>query len=355
MSESVNKCSPRLTVVMPVFNRPKELVVMVDSILANTFRDFELIAIDDGSEAQTLALLKQYVEHDSRVILLHRAKSPKGAQTCRNIGLENARGEYIIFVDSDDYVTPECFATRLRHISERPELDFMVFPSGGYNSNDGFNPVGHQFGYTVFGDDLCAFLRRTLPFVVWNNIYRTEALREHSIKWDTQLLSLQDSLFNTECLLADMHYDYAHVSPNYGWRVEDNAGSISKRIVTEPHFRSHLYTIEKVYKLVQSKYGHRYDRDLFRGVLYLYNMIFAEGIDDARARLLVDVVRSYSRLGGFILRSQVSFTHVLELILTKRKARVLPMVAYLIWLRRENKRIQERRAQLASGLMESQT
>ena len=72
----------------------------------------------------------EYFAKDERMHYLHRNREPKGPQTCRNIGLENARGEFIIFFDSDDQVFPFTLKKRVEALRSREDLDFMVFPSG---------------------------------------------------------------------------------------------------------------------------------------------------------------------------------------------------------------------------------
>ena len=103
--QMIKSNTPKLSIVMPFYN-PKEMVAeMLDSILANDYYDWELLAIDDGSTPETIGYLKHY-EEDDRIQFVRRTSEPKGAQTCRNMGLHLARGEYIIFFDSDDYVAP---------------------------------------------------------------------------------------------------------------------------------------------------------------------------------------------------------------------------------------------------------
>ena len=117
---------------MPTFNHEEELAVMIDSIKCNTYDNWELLAIDDGSEESTISLLQRYAQEDSRIRLICRSRLPKGAPTCRNIGIDEAQGKYLVFFDSDDYITPDCLGQRVQSIEAHPELDFMVFPSGLY-------------------------------------------------------------------------------------------------------------------------------------------------------------------------------------------------------------------------------
>ena len=85
-----------LSIIIPIFNHKNEVGVMIDSIRNNTFNEWELLAIDDGSDEETLRLISTYMDIDHRIKLIKRVRLPKGAPTCRNIGIENSSGKYIL-------------------------------------------------------------------------------------------------------------------------------------------------------------------------------------------------------------------------------------------------------------------
>ena len=321
---------------MPVFNHPVELKEMLDSILANTYQDWELLAIDDGSEQETLSVLGQYAERDERIRFIRRERLPKGAQTCRNIGLEQAEGEYIIFFDSDDYVAPYCLEQRVEGLDTHPEYDFMVFRSGLYvDGRFHDEAVDHCFGYPIYADDLAAFCQRTLPYIVWNNIYRREALLRVGILWDETLLSLQDGDFNLQSLLAGLRYGYAQTPPDYGYRIAGNVGSISKRRATTAHLESHLYSVEKNYQTVQYKFGDRYNKALFRGVLFIYLMAFTSKEHYGQALKLADIIKRYSPGYGCLFLARIKIHNFLRHLCSNELAKKIIMTDYLLWRRRQ--------------------
>ena len=96
---------PTISVIVPVYNVEPYLRQCVDSILGQTFRDFELILVDDGSPDGCPAICDEYAEKDSRVKVIHKENG--GLSSARNAGLDVAAGEYIAFVDSDDWIHPE--------------------------------------------------------------------------------------------------------------------------------------------------------------------------------------------------------------------------------------------------------
>lgn len=94
--------TPKISVIVPVYNTEKYLHRCVDSILAQTFTDFELLLIDDGSTDSSGAICDEYAQKDSRVRVFHKKNG--GVSSARNLGLDNAKGEWISFVDSDDWI-----------------------------------------------------------------------------------------------------------------------------------------------------------------------------------------------------------------------------------------------------------
>lgn len=97
--------NPIISVIVPVFNVDKYLNQCVDSILNQTFTDFELILVNDGSFDYSYEICKEYAENDSRVRVF--SQENKGLSAARNLGINKARGEFLTFIDSDDYVVTE--------------------------------------------------------------------------------------------------------------------------------------------------------------------------------------------------------------------------------------------------------
>jgi glycosyltransferase involved in cell wall biosynthesis len=98
----MNELNPLISVIVPVYNAEKRLVKCIDSILAQSYIHFELLLINDGSKDSSGTICDAYAQKDNRVKVFHKENG--GASSARNIGIEHATGEYIVFVDSDDYV-----------------------------------------------------------------------------------------------------------------------------------------------------------------------------------------------------------------------------------------------------------
>ena len=319
-----------LSIVMPVFNHTEELKTMFDSILDNSYQDWELLAVDDGSDEVTKEALKQYATQDKRINIIQREREPKGAQSCRNTGFELARGEFIVFFDSDDYVAPYCLEQRVKELSKHPELDFMVFRNGTYYDGQ-FHTEEHKmnFGYPIYKDDIAAFSSRTLPFVVWNNIYRRSSLLKINAVWDVNLLSLQDSDFNIQTLANGLQYSYSVCPPDYGYRINVGSGNISGNINTQKHHASHLYGLRKLYSTIVKKYGSRYNHELFYAALFTLNLLARVG-DASASSEVYNIVRDYCPTYAHFIWLQTKCYAALRKILPTESSRKIAFAPYLI-------------------------
>lgn len=112
-----------LSIIVPVYNTEDYLPKCIDSILAQTFHDFELILIDDGSSDRCGEICDEYAAKDTRIRVIHSEN--RGVSAARNTGLDIAQGEYIGFADSDDWIEPEMYETMIRTAQEN-EVDVVI-------------------------------------------------------------------------------------------------------------------------------------------------------------------------------------------------------------------------------------
>ncbi len=187
-----------VSIVMPVYNRLDLLMATVQSILEQTYSNFELIIIDDGSIEEVLAYLKQIEEINKEINLILNKKS-KGANSCRNIGMDAAKGDFIIFLDSDDILAPFCLEKRIKDFNRHKELDFLAYPCLLFNKDplDNlkiWNPI-------IEGEILDRFLKHDAPFQTSGPIWKNESLKKSRVRWDEKLVGWQDWKFHIENLV----------------------------------------------------------------------------------------------------------------------------------------------------------
>lgn len=116
---------PLISVIIPVYNTERYLKECLDSVLAQTFQDIEVICVDDGSTDDSLAVLRDYEKRDTRVRVI--AKENGGVVSARKAGIEQASGEYLTFVDSDDYVAQNMAERMVENIGEADLISFDIY------------------------------------------------------------------------------------------------------------------------------------------------------------------------------------------------------------------------------------
>ena len=114
---------PTVSIIVPVYNAEKTLERCVDSILNQTYQDFELLLVDDGSPDGSGALCDAYARQDSRVRVFHQENA--GVSAARNLALDHAAGEYLQFLDSDDWITPDATSSLVRAAREH-QCDLVI-------------------------------------------------------------------------------------------------------------------------------------------------------------------------------------------------------------------------------------
>ena len=275
----------KLAIVIPCWNCEIEIKEMLDSIILQTFQEWQVFCVDDQSTDNTLKVLEDYSQKDNRINYIVRSRLPKGAQTCRNIGLEySIQSKYVIFFDADDRIAPYCLEQRVKYMEAHPDLDFGIFPAKTFLDAPWDKGNGCCYGFPFFEDSLGAMLNWTLPMVVWTNIYRSSSLKKYKIEWDTKIMSMQDSDFNIQTLIKGMRYDYAvkmDAKIDYFYRKNHNSAATSRNILSKEHFNSHIYLLDKITKELSKKQKKDYKSDLKR---YFFSF----------ARIIKSDVKSYN-------------------------------------------------------------
>jgi len=191
----------KITVMIPVYNTERFLPRCLDSLLAQTFTDFEILLIDDGSTDNSLYVCKQYASTDKRIRVLQTEHIGVGG--VRNLGLDNAKGKYIMFCDSDDYVEPEWISELYYAIEKHPgalcNCEYALSrPSQGkieIQSLPGItkSQIIEKRGF--FGLLHCGRIMQ-----IWTRIYRMDIIQNNKLKFRTDLIAGEDAVFNCDYL-----------------------------------------------------------------------------------------------------------------------------------------------------------
>ena len=123
LNVGTDEAAPRFSVIMPTFNRAHIVARAIRSVLTQTFGNWEILVIDDGSTDETFATIHDLVRTDTRI--RYHFASNRGLAMARNLGIQMSRGEYLTFLDSDDEYTPEHLALRAQYLAEHPSVALL--------------------------------------------------------------------------------------------------------------------------------------------------------------------------------------------------------------------------------------
>lgn len=295
-----------LGIVIPNWNGEKYIAEMLDSILNQSFHDWQLFVIDDRSTDSSSVILESFCKIDSRIHYRVRHVLPKGAQTCRNIGFDLTAGaKYVVFFDNDDLLAPHCLEQRVKYMEAHKELDFAIFPAVTFEDIPFAETPRCVSGVHYQEDILQAMLNLTLPMIGWTNIYRRQSYIAKELKWDTNLLSLQDSFFNIQSILKGCKFDFAYqndkgIRPDYYYRVPLSRNSVASKINSKEHFSSHLYYFENIIRSFPKEMRRKYKKDLY-GLQYRFILKFINYADKESIKKILIASLASNQILSFVL------------------------------------------------------
>ena len=190
---------PMVSIIVPIYNAEQYLRRCVDSILNQEYTDYELLLVNDGSTDASGDICEEYGDRDSRVIVIQKENT--GVSDSRNRALDRARGKYLQFLDSDDWITPD--ATRLFvRAAEEYGCDMVI--SDFYRVvGERLSPKGdiEEEGVLTREEFAAHMMENPADFyygVLWNKLYRRDIVEEHKLRMDTDISWCEDFMFNLE-------------------------------------------------------------------------------------------------------------------------------------------------------------
>ena len=222
---------PKISVVIPVYNSAKYLRECLDSVVSQSFSDWEVVAVDDGSPDESPAILDEYAAKESRIKVIHKENG--GVSAARNDGLVVAAGEYVLFVDSDDYLEQD--ALRLAYEEAiRVNADVVIgdyfavsakgrrryhFFSKSFVANDRtmiekLQQTMLYSGYSPYFSNTCGYLFGAQ----WTKLFRRSMLIQNAVNFPTSISLFEDGVFGLTAFEHSKVISYLSV-PFYNYRV----------------------------------------------------------------------------------------------------------------------------------------
>lgn len=191
--------SVQLSIIVPAYNAECYLEDCLNSILASTYRDFEILLIDDGSTDGTGGICDLFQQQHAEIKVYHTEN--RGLPSARNLGIDHAEGKYIGFVDADDLVAPDMFGSLVYAMDEDIQLGICRFQ----RCVRGSVPEVHEEEMAQMlelgqADTAALILKGSAGLYVWNKLYRRDVLNDYSVRFRPESQGAEDLFFNAEYL-----------------------------------------------------------------------------------------------------------------------------------------------------------
>ena len=225
----------KVTIIVPVYNSEKYIERCIESLINQTLQEIEIIIIDDGSKDNTSQICDEYEKKDNRIKVIHKIN--EGAGIARNKGLEIATGEYIGFLDSDDYVDRSMFEI----LYKKAKLeDVQACFCGSNKVKDNFITKGEEIEDAIY--DKKRILKESIPYIcsggegqkikgaiaVWHGIYNLAFIKENNISFfsEREFLS-EDTLFNLIFFIYSDKIAFINKHLHYQCIIEESLSKVS--------------------------------------------------------------------------------------------------------------------------------
>jgi len=260
----------KISIIIPTYNSGKYIKRCLDSVCNQTYKNLEIIIVDNGSKDNTVQLCQEYEKKDSRIISVQT--DVKGVSVARNKGLEIASGKYIQFIDSDDAVK-EDMISKLYDNMKKTNADVVIC---GYeyvreNSVENHKLCNHKSGVEdMLTSFLCKPQYEGLFNYLWNKLYKSEIIKENGVKFNEDITLAEDALFNMELYRCCENFTYIEECLYLHY---DNQDSLEKQ-------KKDIYVLKDTYFNIGKKYEQLYNNlglnEKYKGMIgnkYLYYSI----------------------------------------------------------------------------------
>lgn len=251
-----------VSIIVPIYNVERYLCDCIDSALNQTYRDFELILVDDGSPDNCGAICDEYARKDDRVRVIHKTNG--GLSDARNAGLDVATGKYIYFLDGDDSIRPNLLETLVPYMEQGADLAVFTF-QGFYDSGDQQTPWVHATGeYDVDTQDKRlefihkVLLQSKIGWDAWSRMFVRERIEAYGLRFEDNRKIFAEDLYFSLCYCAHAEHIVSLEDCLYNYRLRSDS------IMRVQGARNNLPRIQMLAECVREYYNRFEDCALLR-------------------------------------------------------------------------------------------
>lgn len=245
-----------VSIIIPVYNTEQYLPRCIESILNQSFNDFELLLVDDGSLDASGSICDDYVEKDSRIKVFHKKNG--GVSSARNLGLDNAQGEWVAFVDSDDLLPKDSLERLMQDAGAEMDMVYGSIRKFDDRNDNVETIVAEKCGVLTIEQCLDGFIAPRIWNKDWqrylfNRLYRLSIINEYKLRFRSDIFYKEDGLFVTQYLckcskkvvcVPDVVYLYRQ---SYNSAMGKLATSFNSRLFTNVDAHGGIYREIKKY------------------------------------------------------------------------------------------------------------
>lgn len=216
---------PLISVVVPIYNGEKYLEECIDSIAKNDYKNIEIIIVDDGSADNSLKVANKLSQSDKRIKVIHQENA--GVSSARNKGLANAKGEYITFIDTDDFIVKDYISYYYNLIKENNvEIALTPMPRKFNEQTKNDIPIKEQDSIEIWSGKETAkqMLYYNIVIAPWNKMISMKLIKDNNLQFDTSLAFGEGFNFSMDCFQRAKKVVVGHRKV-YQYRV-DNPNSV---------------------------------------------------------------------------------------------------------------------------------
>lgn len=245
---------PLISIIVPVYNVASYLSACLDSILSQSFSDFEVQLVDDGSTDGSGPLCDELAAKDPRIVVSHQKNG--GVSSARNLALEQAQGEWILFVDADDALLPDGLSELVGGISDEVDLVMLDFVESA-RWEEGM-PFPHGEGKMVGREEALASMfigtDQRYQGYVFAKLFRRGLLEEHHLRFDPAISIKEDTLFVVHFLCLSDKRVYFSETPVYHYIQRPSSAMTSLKETYSPKYLTSFEAVVRMNRLVESAF-----------------------------------------------------------------------------------------------------
>lgn len=245
---------PLISIIVPVYNVASYLSACLDSILSQSFSDFEVQLVDDGSTDGSGPLCDELAAKDPRIVVSHQKNG--GVSSARNLALEQAQGEWILFVDADDALLPDGLSELVGGISDEVDLVMLDFVESA-RWEEGM-PFPHGEGKMVGREEALASMfigtDRRYQGYVFAKLFRRSLLKEHHLRFAPAISIKEDTLFVVHFLCLSDKRVFFSETPVYHYIQRPSSAMTSLKETYSPKYLTSFEAVVRMNRLVESAF-----------------------------------------------------------------------------------------------------